>query len=95
MCIFTSDRLWATILHHWPERGERIARYEERFGVSIARSGETVRQRAARSEPLEIADLNALAHADCEYYELPIFTPDDATWQMPPGAFSREAAGAS
>lgn len=95
LCIFSSDRLWATIAHYWPERAEKIDAYERQFGTAISRKGQTVLERAKMARPFEISDEEALLQATCKDYSLPIFVPDEQPWILPSGAFNGESAGAN
>ena len=94
ICIFNSDIIMATINEYWPDTIREIAAYEKEFGVSIARSGKRVDERAKLARPYEIDDLEALEQSMKATYELPIFVPDNKPWKLPPGAFSSEKAGA-
>jgi 3'-phosphoadenosine 5'-phosphosulfate sulfotransferase (PAPS reductase)/FAD synthetase len=93
-CIFNSDSIWATIGLYFPDRLERIDAYERQFGVSIARSGKTVAERAAGAEAFEITDNEALVQARSKDYFLPVLLEPGQEWVMPPGAFGNEGCGA-
>lgn len=94
LCIFNSDRIFATINEYWPERIEEVAMWEDTFGVTISRSGLNVKQRAERSRPILIEDKAALEQSMNRYYELPLFVNPGESWVMPKGAFSGESSGA-
>ena len=89
-CIFGDRDQWASVKQVAPERFERIAQYEEKFGVTIRRD-ESVREAAAKGEehassaPEEIKRV-ALSR---EYPSSWIILEDDEEWAMPPGAFKR------
>lgn len=93
LCIFSSDRVLATINEHWPERILEVADYENQFGVTIARSGKNVLERATSSTPFVIDDVEALQQSFQKEYALPIFVPDNKIWTLPKGAFSTESSG--
>ncbi|HAS8195748.1 TPA: phosphohydrolase [Vibrio vulnificus] len=95
MCIFNSDKIFATIAQYWPEKIDEIATWEDTFGVTIARSGLNVKQRAAMATPFHIEDKAALAQSFKREYELPIFTEKSGDWKLPSGAFCGEVSGAS
>lgn len=90
-CIFGSHNQWATILHVFRERFEKIEEREASFGVTIRRS-ETIRQTAAKgtaySAALENPELVAIANSHA--WTLPItVSPED--WSLPAGAFGEKA----
>jgi 3'-phosphoadenosine 5'-phosphosulfate sulfotransferase (PAPS reductase)/FAD synthetase len=85
-CIFGQEDQWASVRKIAPETFEKIARYEEEFGKTIAMDGRTVRQLADKGTPYpgtEDAALVALAMGK-DYPAEQVLT--DA-WQMPAGAF--------
>lgn len=82
-CIFGGPDQWATILVYYPKAFERIAAYEEEFGLTIHRK-ESVRQLAARGTPYQ-ADPRFFAIAGDTVYREPIVVEGD--WQLPLGAF--------
>lgn len=94
LCIFNSDSIIATVNEHWPEKIKEIAAFEREFGISIARSGKNVDERAAAAKPLAIDDAEALEQSFKTEYTLPIFVPEKEIWTLPKGAFSQEASGA-
>ncbi|MDW2007603.1 hypothetical protein R7P37_19350 [Vibrio sp. 431] len=94
LCIFSSDRVLATINEYWPEKILEVADYEDEFGVTIARSGKNVLDRATSTTPFIIDDEEALQQSFQKEYTLPIFVPDDKIWTLPKGAFSTESSGA-
>ncbi len=92
-CIFSSDRIWATMRHYFPTRFQEIADLENRFGVTINRSKLSVSQLADNAKPIEVDDPSALAQAMSTEYTLPIFADSDNPWFEPMGAFSSESCG--
>lgn len=92
-CIYNGARVWATIARHFPERAERIAAYEDRFGVTISRKRVNVLALARTARPFEVEDLEALGQAGSHEYRLPVFLPEDVAWTMPKGAFGKEGCG--
>lgn len=89
-CIFGSDAQWAAVKELAPTRFEKIAAYEERFGVTIDRKGEGVRKRASRGLSIvqdAPADLKALSQS--EVFDEPVFVE---SWTLPAGAF-KECGG--
>jgi len=82
-CIFGSKDQWATVQRIAPEHFERIARYEEEFGVTINRN-KSVRELAAAgcAYPVEDEKLRALAMS--REYTDPIIVKN---WTLPAGAF--------
>ncbi|BBM67690.1 MULTISPECIES: phosphoadenosine phosphosulfate reductase domain-containing protein [Vibrio] len=93
-CIFNGPKIWSTIYHHWPDRVHEIAEYEKEFGVTICRTGQNILERALSTSPLEIDDSEALAQAMDTEYKLPLFNKPEENWELPPGAFASESAGA-
>ncbi|CAE6963288.1 phosphoadenosine phosphosulfate reductase family protein [Paraburkholderia domus] len=82
-CIFGGPDQWATILAYYPKAFERIAAYEEEFGLTIHRS-ESVRQLAARGTPYQ-ADSRYFEIAGDTVYRESIIV--EGEWQLPLGAF--------
>lgn len=85
-CIFGNDDQWAAVKELSPAVFEKIATYEERFGVTIDREKRGVRARAARSK-LNILqgstdELRALSQS--RTFDEPVFVDG---WQLPAGAF--------
>lgn len=93
MCIFGSPKIWATLAEYFPERTQRIADYEDEFGVTISRTKQNVLEVAKKATPIEITDMAALQQAMSDTYTLPLFTTSDK-WEMPAGAFGTEGCGA-
>ncbi|MEJ6089536.1 phosphoadenosine phosphosulfate reductase family protein [Aliivibrio salmonicida] len=91
-CVFNSDRIWATLLEYNKDRVYLMSEYEREFGVTIARSGLTVLERAKKAKPFIISDPKVVRDALSYSYTRPIFTNDEK-WELPPGAFSGEKAG--
>jgi 3'-phosphoadenosine 5'-phosphosulfate sulfotransferase (PAPS reductase)/FAD synthetase len=90
-CIFGSPNQWATILHVFRERFERIANLESSFGVTIRRS-ETIRQTAAKGAPYPaaLANPHLVELANGEEWTLPIAVSLEE-WVLPAGAFGENA----
>lgn len=86
-CIFGSPNQWATILHIFKERFEKIEAYEVKFGVTVRRSG-TIRQAAAKGKvyPAALNKPELIALAQSDEWTVPIMVPT-SEWQMPAGAF--------
>jgi 3'-phosphoadenosine 5'-phosphosulfate sulfotransferase (PAPS reductase)/FAD synthetase len=83
-CIFGSANQWATIRQIAPEHFERIARYEEQFGVTIQRQ-QSVRELAAQGIPYpEASDRERVKLALGETYPHPVL---DRNWNLPAGAY--------
>lgn len=93
-CIYNNPRIWATIGEYFPERLRKIADYEDRFGTTISRSKVNVKTVAASSQPIKIADVEALQQSMIESYHLPIILPENQRWELPAGAFGKEGCGA-
>jgi 3'-phosphoadenosine 5'-phosphosulfate sulfotransferase (PAPS reductase)/FAD synthetase len=85
-CIFGSPNQWATILHIFKNRFLQIEAYEEKFGVTIRRSG-TIRAAAEKGTVYKAAlnnpNLVELAKSE-EWYAPIIVSPAD--WVLPAGA---------
>lgn len=92
-CIFNGPKIWSTLAEYFPERTQRIADYEDEFGVTISRKQKNVIEVAKQSRPMEITDMDALQQSMSDKYTLPLFTTSDK-WEMPAGAFSNEGCGA-
>lgn len=90
-CIFAPADAWATLRVIAPERFERIARYEARFGVTIRR-GVSVRDPADKGRPYPAAlarpDLAALALS--KHWTGPVQLAEHL-WALPVGAFGDSA----
>ncbi len=93
MCVFNSQKIWATVERYFPERAYRIAMREGLFGSTISRNKINVLQQAALADPFEIEDLEALEQATKREYTLPVFVPEGQAWKLPLGAFSSEGCG--
>ncbi|MGU5625656.1 hypothetical protein [Aeromonas hydrophila] len=70
-----------------------IARYEQSFGVTVSRKRIDVLDLSAGVSPIRISDVDALNQVSMEQYVLPVLVPTGQKWEMPPGAFGREACG--
>ncbi len=92
-CIYNSPAIWATIRHYFPERAEKIAAYEDRFGTTISRQKINVIAIAGTAKPRRIDDIEALVQAFEEEYTLPVLLGNGEKWVMPAGAFGKEGCG--
>ena len=81
-CIFVANDNWATIRYIAPERFQKIAEYERKFGVTIDRT-RSVTQRADLGTVMQNADAYK-AIAMSEHYSEPILVSD---WKLPAGAY--------
>ena len=81
-CIFGSAAQWSALRAANPEQFERIAAYEERFGVTIQRKG-SVRELAARASARTM-DPSMLALARSEVFDRPLIVEN---WILPAGAY--------
>lgn len=81
-CIFSSANQWATLMAFYPDAFEKIAEYEELFGVTIQRT-ECIRQLAARGTPYD-ADPKYIALAGSTHYDEAIIV--EGQWELPAGA---------
>jgi len=90
-CIFASPNQWATIRQIAPERFERIADYEVRFGMTINRKY-GIRELADKGVPYPAALANPqLAEAAMQTgWTLPV-SCEPADWIMPAGAYGEPA----
>jgi 3'-phosphoadenosine 5'-phosphosulfate sulfotransferase (PAPS reductase)/FAD synthetase len=79
-CIFGNADQWTSASYHYPEMVERIAKYEEGFGVTIKRK-ESVR---------DLLDSGILFDS-IEYS--PTLIIEEEEWKLPPGALSGNDAG--
>lgn len=82
-CIFGSPDQWATIAKYYPDAFEVIARYEERFGVTIHRK-DSVRIRAASGTPYVADEKYFRIAGSVEYAESIIV---EGAWELPAGAY--------
>ncbi|ELY1753838.1 TPA: phosphoadenosine phosphosulfate reductase family protein [Acinetobacter baumannii] len=89
-CIYNSPKVWATIKHYFPNRIDRIFKYEEQFATTISRKKINVINISEGIQPFNINDLVALDQAMRKEYTLPIFTKN---WELPMGAFNKEGCG--
>ena len=83
-CIFGNDDQWAAVRDLAPKTFERIARYEDQFGLTIHRKL-SVRERADKGTSL-VADKTETmkAQAVSGTFSLPILADE---WTRPAGAF--------
>lgn len=86
-CIFGSASQWASVKAIAPDRFERIAQYEEEFGLTIHRK-QSVRERVASAMPYDSLDPEVVEVAMSTEFEEPIFVDD---WKLPAGAFGESA----
>lgn len=91
-CIFGSSKQWASIQEIAPKRLERIAEYEQEFGLTIHRT-KAVMERVAEASPYDAIDPAITRMALSEFYYGRI-SVDPETWQLPAGAFG-DSAGPS
>lgn len=94
-CIFGSEATWATLNKYWPDGVREIQYYENKLDCTISRDRIDVIDVGARAKAWTIKDKQALEQSTKREYELPIFTPAGKDWELPQGAYSKEAAGAS
>lgn len=83
-CIFSSPHQWATMAEINPAQVDRIAAYEEEFGVTINRK-RTVREMIAAGKPYTGMDPEQIRLALSSEYDAPIMVGDK--WRLPNGAF--------
>ena len=86
-CIFGSASQWASVKAIDPVRFERIANYEEEFGVTIHRT-QSVRERAASAQPYDTLEPELIEIAMSTEFKEPIFVDD---WKLPAGAFGESS----
>ena len=84
-CIFGSANQWATVREIYPTSFERVATYEDQFGVTIKRDA-SVRNTADRGVPYAaaIAQPELAAFADQSVWSGPVIVND---WKLPAGAY--------
>lgn len=87
-CIFGNAHQWASVKALNAAHFEKIARYEEQFGVTIKRDA-SVRRLAAAGTPYTGVELfpELAAVSQTERYDLPILTD---RWELPLGAFRKD-----
>lgn len=89
MCIFGNPDQWASVQVLAPDRFEQIARYEERFGLTIHRT-KSVRELAASGSALMPAgseEMQQLSQdGSPDWGSLSVLQED---WSLPAGAFRR------
>ncbi len=97
-CIFLGDNDLAVLRQIALDRLEEIARYErdfarpdKGFSGTIARSGETILDRSAKTTPRQF-DPQWAEHALNKDWQLPIYEPN---WELPIGAVAGNIAGGS
>jgi 3'-phosphoadenosine 5'-phosphosulfate sulfotransferase (PAPS reductase)/FAD synthetase len=85
-CIFGSAHQWATLNLIDPDQVEKIAGYEDEFGVTIRRD-KTVRQMVAEGTPYDVDEqLSHVMDSLEEKYDHEIFIPE-GEWTLPAGAY--------
>lgn len=89
-CIFADPNQWATLRHHFPERFQEIAGYEQQFGKTIHRTL-SIDQLADRGQIFKDVPPEIIKASQSEIYELPTRV-QPAEWVLPPGAY-RSSAG--
>lgn len=82
-CIFGSANQWASFRAVAPEMFERIARYEEEFGITIQRKS-SVREMASRGRPYQHITSERITAVMSDHY-LGEIRPE--SWMLPAGAF--------
>jgi len=87
LCIFGDKNQWRSARELMPDRFERVASYEEEFGVTIKRKF-SVRELADKGQSFLPSDpeLRALALAEDYPQELILVGADEA-WKLPAGAY--------
>ena len=90
-CIFGSPNQWATVRVIAPEQFERIAQYEEEFGLTIQRKL-SIRQMADKGTPYMAAcnRPELIRMALYEGYDEVVRVPE-GEWVLPAGAFGESA----
>jgi 3'-phosphoadenosine 5'-phosphosulfate sulfotransferase (PAPS reductase)/FAD synthetase len=83
-CIFGSPNQWASVKELAPAHFERIAEYEEEFGLTIQRK-RSVRSLALVGQPYPMAASDRRA-ALSRTYDQPVILPA-GEWTLPSGAF--------
>jgi 3'-phosphoadenosine 5'-phosphosulfate sulfotransferase (PAPS reductase)/FAD synthetase len=84
-CIFGNSNQCASARLISPNRFEKVATYEEKFGVTINR-GESIRQRADKGIPYAASQADIDACKSTQFNEQ-VILPEGA-WKMPLGAFA-------
>jgi hypothetical protein len=92
-CIFGNADQWASASYHYPEMVERIAKYEEEFGVTIKRK-ESVRELLDSGTPFDDNPKPWGYYAQPEVgYQYLTSIIEEGEWILPPGALSGNNAG--
>jgi 3'-phosphoadenosine 5'-phosphosulfate sulfotransferase (PAPS reductase)/FAD synthetase len=90
-CIFGNDDQWASIKALNPAQFERIAGYEEEFGLTIHRT-KSIRERADKGSPYPaIAQNPELAAASQEETYTDVVRTASEDWVLPAGAFTESS----
>ena len=82
-CIFGSADQWATVAKYMPDHFNKIADYEEQFGLTIHRSM-SVSEQATKGTPYSVDKQTYLLAMSKDYSEKIILTGE---WELPKGAF--------
>ncbi|MFU2510589.1 phosphoadenosine phosphosulfate reductase family protein [Pseudoalteromonas sp. ASV78] len=93
-CIFNDPTIWATLRHHFQGSLDKIAEYENQFGITISRSRKGVMHLSEMAKPLDIEDREAFLQALKKDFTLPITQPV-IDWKLPAGAFNKSSCGPS
>ena len=88
-CIFGNRDQWASLRTLYPERFDRIARYEQEFGKTIHRSKSVV-ELADAGEAYDMDEVDAFQAQETEYLDDILVD----VWELPAGAF-KETGGPS
>lgn len=88
-CIFGSDNQWASLNAVAPEQIQRIAKYEEKFGLTIHRTL-SVPERVEKGKAYDNANLET---ANCGQLMASEYADDlyPDNWELPSGAFGESA----
>ena len=96
-CIFGSENQWASASALFPEMVERIAEYEDEFGLTIRRD-RSVREMVEAGEVFEPTQ-EYLKHGTGEHigrhmetsFRAHMLGKDALRWELPPGAYGENA----
>jgi 3'-phosphoadenosine 5'-phosphosulfate sulfotransferase (PAPS reductase)/FAD synthetase len=84
-CIFGSANQFASLAKINPEQVEKVASYEEEFGVTIKRK-ESVRELTCKGKPYESMKAEDMLDAKSKNYDKAIIM-EEGEWTFPAGAF--------
>lgn len=90
-CIFGDKDQWASVLAIAKDRFDKIAAYEQQFGVTIQRK-ESIIEQAAKGNPFVSSApdwLIKLAMEQGEFPESEFYHQPGEEWQLPAGAYKR------